>query len=219
VEAVIRLIGQVDIRPLLPQVRARALVIHKLADRVVSVEAGRYLAAHLPNARYVELPGADHIYFVESGAILAAIREFLASEADPRPADTRLGIVLYVVGPGAAQAALARGGARRTLSAARGVAAVFDGPSAAVACARRLLGQPGGGRLRVGLHVGECQAQTSEPLPAVLAAARQSAELAAPGEIVISRTLHDILAGSGLAMVERSQAARPAAVLRAYTLQ
>jgi len=224
VEAVISLVSQVDIRALLPQVRTRALVVHKTSDQMARVEAGRYLAAQLPNARFIELPGADHIYFVDSEALLAAIGTFLAAESADRPVDTRLGIVLTALGADAASGAalevLAHSGARRSQSAAWGVAAVFDGPSAAVDCARRLLGLPEGARLRVGLHVGECRAQTSEPLAPVLAAARQSAEQAAPGEIVVSRTLHDILAGSGLVMVERSlPAARRAHALRAYTLQ
>ena len=81
IKAVLEQLGNVDIRSLLPQVSVRALVIHKQADRITPLEAGRYFATHMPNATWLELPGADHIYFVESTAVLKAIADFCQSES------------------------------------------------------------------------------------------------------------------------------------------
>jgi pimeloyl-ACP methyl ester carboxylesterase/DNA-binding CsgD family transcriptional regulator len=201
VQAVLTLVAQVDIRALLPGVRTRALVIHKQGDRLVRAEAGRYLAERLGNARFVELPGADHIYFVESDGILAAVGEFLRDDALDQQPPTRLAIVLCALGPRAREPALElmkRSGARYHRAAGAALAAVFDGPSQAVDCARRLRSSASGGGWQVSLHVGECHALTSEPLPRVLAASRAAAEQAAPGQIVVTRMLRDILAGSGL---------------------
>jgi pimeloyl-ACP methyl ester carboxylesterase/DNA-binding CsgD family transcriptional regulator len=208
VQAVLTLVSQVDIRALLPQVRTRTLVIHKAGDRLVRVEAGRYLAEHLGDARLVVLPGADHIYFVESEGILAAVAEFLRAAARDQLPPTRLAILLYALAPLAGEAGLellARGGARHRRALGRGLEAVFDGPSQAVDCARRLRAAVSGGGCRVSLHVGECHALTSEPLPKVLAAGREAAEQAAPGQIVVTRTLRDILAGSGLRFAGRTR--------------
>lgn len=182
VRAVLNNVRAVDIRPLLPQVRTQALVMHKTGDRIVSVAAGRYLAEHLPQATWVELAGHDHIYFVDSAAVVRAVLAFCQTPPDEPPAESRLAIILCARAPGRAE-----------------TVTVFDSPTRALAAAR----QRRAAGSAVSLHVGECQMVNGEPQGAAVAAARQAAALAAPGEIVVTRTLHDILAGTGLVFTER----------------
>ncbi len=181
VQAVLNNVRAVDIRPLLPQVRARTLVLHKTHDRIVNVEAGRYLAAQLPNATWVELAGHDHIYFVDSAALVAAVLAFCRAPVAEAPAESRLAIILCA----------------RT---AGGTVALFDSPTRAIEAAQRRRAEGGG----VSLHVGECRIVNGEPHGPALIVARAAAAVAAPGEIVVTRTLHDILAGTGLAFVARA---------------
>ncbi len=182
VQAVLNNVRAVDIRPLLPQVRARTLVLHKTHDRIVNVAAGCYLAAHLPRATWVELAGHDHIYFVDSAAIVAAVAQFCQGPVAAGPVESRLAIILC-----------ARTAAGDTL-------ALFDSPTRAVAAARQRRAVGGA----VSLHVGECRLVNGEPHGAAVMLARQAAALAAPGEVLVTRTLHDILAGTEWVFTERA---------------
>ncbi len=209
VKAVLDLVREVDIRALLPQVRVRTLVIHKTDDRIVSVEAGRYLAAHLPRATWVELPGRDHIYFVESGAILSSVIEFC--QAPEREAvDTWLGIIAYVERPATRSAeakmmaALAAQPARRTLLTPAAIVALFQSPLRALRCALQLRGADHAAEVRISLHVGECRLADGQPDEAVLRLAGEAMECAAPGEILVTQTLHDILAGSDFRLTRQT---------------
>jgi pimeloyl-ACP methyl ester carboxylesterase/DNA-binding CsgD family transcriptional regulator len=198
-----------DIRPLLPQVHTRSLVMHKTADRMVSVEAGRYLADHLHNATWMELPGPDHIYFVESSALEAAIVEFCHAEAEATPTDSWLAIILCARTslPSEVAAQMRRAGARQVVVQTNGALGLFDSPARALACARQLrgLGQTAGDAFS--LHVGECRLVKGRPQGTALEAARQAAMLAARGEIVVTRTLRDILAGTDVRLAERPRPA------------
>lgn len=196
--AVMSMLQQIDIRDLLPQVRARTLVIHKRGDRMVNVAAGRYLADHLPNALWVELAGEDHIYFVDSDGLLAAVARFIEEPASS-VVDTRIALILAVKGesdplPPIVAAMLADFSPEYSLVDAKEGMAIFDSPSRAVRCARRLRETS----LRVGLHVGECHSSGSRPLDYVAAMTREVAETAAPGEILVTRALRDILGGMDL---------------------
>jgi pimeloyl-ACP methyl ester carboxylesterase/DNA-binding CsgD family transcriptional regulator len=200
--AVLRVLRDIDIRPLLHQIRTRTLVIHKTHDRILTVEAGRYFAAHMPNAQLVELPGADHFFFVDSSKIIAAVSRFIREESES--ADTMIGIVLYLHLPNLKQK-------EKTFQLefkehrAKGITfsndeaiAVFDNPSRAIQCALKLRGLIGGESLKTGLHVGECDVETGKPSAAVVTAVRRAAELAPQGKILLTQTLRDILAGSGV---------------------
>jgi pimeloyl-ACP methyl ester carboxylesterase/DNA-binding CsgD family transcriptional regulator len=214
IKAVLNLVREVDIRPLLPQVRVKTLVIHKTDDRIASVEAGRYFATHMPNATWVELPGADHIYFIESAALLSAVAQFCQEKATRDGVDTWIAILLYVL-----YAATNEAGAsardlqthlkaydpRRTTSTTRGVIALFDSPTRAIQCALRLRSRAKQAPVRISLHVGACHVVNGQPLESVLGIAERAAELAAPGEIVVTRTLRDILSGSGFVFEERDE--------------
>ncbi len=200
---------QVDIRPLLPQVRTRTLVIHRTDDPVVLVGAGRYLAARMPNATLVEFPGADHLFFVNPHPVAQAVVQFLIEpDADPH-IDTWIAIVLQSVGPGSLltdekRRIMEAMDVKHVRSTPRGWVALFDAPNRAIRCADRLREL---GRGRVGgmaLHVGACRTTDGVPVGASHEIARRLVESAAPGEILVSGTLRDILAGSDVQLVARS---------------
>ena len=201
--AVLRVLRDIDIRPLLPHVHTRALVMHKTHDRIVAVGAGRYLAAHLPHARYMELNGADHFFFVESDKIVAEIETFVR-EAEAAFADTWIGIVLYVNLPQAdkkerlLQTAFDEARARGAVFTEQDAVAVFDSPSRAIQCALRLRNAIPDEALRLSLHVGECGLAHNQPAASVTEIARRAAQAAPSGKIILTQTLRDILAGSGV---------------------
>jgi len=201
--AVLRVLRDIDIRSLLPQIRARTLVIHKTHDRILKAEAGRYFATHMPNARWVELPGADHFFFVDSSRTIEAIQQFCLETSEPL-ADTMIGIVLYLYLPSVRQrekmiqAELKQGHAKGFFFLEDEVTAVFDSPSRAIHCALKLREVIQDDSLRISLHVGECNSANGKPSQPVVNAARHAAEFAPPDKIILTQTLRDILAGSGV---------------------
>ena len=207
--AVMERAREVDIRALLPQVHARTLVLHRTGDRVVDVGAGRYLATRLPNAHLEELPGDDHLYFVDPLPLAHAIARFIGGPRVAPPAESFIAIVLRMTGTGAAlegaqREVLEGAQPRHSFTSPGGWTACFDSPDRAVQCARELAAL---GRGRVGgmaLHVGACRTSDGAPAPAVHETSERLAALAEPGEVLLSTTLHDILSGSGLELQARS---------------
>ncbi len=205
VRAVMEVARDVDVSALLPQVRARTLVLHQRDDRVVPVGAARFLAERIPGARLVELTGSDHIYFVNGEPVVRAIAEFLAEPEEAATADTWLAIMLHMAGRGSPLSADQRAIAdafrpRRERLDPTGWTALFEAPSRAIACARRLRDL---GRGRVGgisLHIGECRSSDGVAVGIAGDVAQQLATLAQAGNVVISETLHDVLVGSGIAL-------------------
>jgi hypothetical protein len=150
----------------------------------------------------VELPGVDHIYFVDSSGLLKAISQFVQQEKPQDPADTWIAILLYAKTNDESifkliQSDLAPFRPRHVDRTPRGVVALFDSPTRAMQCAVNLRQKSNTSALRVSLHIGECFVKTGKPLESVYEISQRAAEIAKPGEIVISRTLNDILAGSG----------------------
>ncbi len=200
---------QVDIRPLLPQVRTRTLVVHRRDDGIVPVDAGRYLAAVMPNASMVELPGADHLFFVDPAPITRAIVHFLAEPNEEPQVDTWIAIVLHAAGLGSTldddkRRLLESHAARNVRSTPMGWTALFDAPNRALRCAERLRAL---GRGRVGglaLHVGACRVSDGTPVGETHEVAYRLVEAARPGEVLVSSTLRDILAGSQVELQLRS---------------
>ena len=201
--AVLQVVRDIDIRPLLPQIHTRTLVIHKTHDRMLTVEAGRYFATHMPNAQLVELPGADHFFFVDSVKIIEAVSQFIRVEPGALT-DTWIGIVLYLHLPDksrkekALQVELKEHRARGIFFSADEATAVFDSPSRAIRCALKLSELIKDDSLRVSLHVGECNLSDGRPSSSVVEAARRAAGFAPQGKIIVTQTLRDILAGSGV---------------------
>lgn len=213
VRAVLANAAAVDIRALLPEVETPTLVLGKAGDRIVPLAASRYLARHLPNARFVEIEGEDHVYFVKAERLVEAMASFLRDTPKDAEAETHIAIVLALSKggprPSAAQRAiLAACQLRQLWSGQAGFVAVFDSPRGAVAAARRLRNAVTGGPLGVALHVGACGTSDGRPAKPVLAALQQLARAAAPGEIVVSSTLRDILSGSGVEVEKRGRSGR-----------
>jgi pimeloyl-ACP methyl ester carboxylesterase len=225
---VMKLAAEIDIRHVLPAVRVPTLVLHRAGDRVSRIENARYLAAHIPGAKLVEMAGDDHIPFVGDGeAFVDEIEEFLTGVRPEHGRDRVLATILFTDVVGSTERAAALGDrrwrevlegyygvARRELTRFRGreidtagdgLFAAFDGPARAIQCAWRILdGVPAlGVELRAGLHTGECE-MVGPKLGgiAVHIGARVAGE-AKPGEVLVSGTVKDLVAGSGIEFESR----------------
>ncbi len=227
-QAIVRLIYGSDLRDVLPDIRVPTLVIHRADAVSFPVEHGRYLAAHIPDSTYVELPGVDNLIWAgDQDAVVGEIQTFLTG-IRPTPEPRRvLATVLFTDIVGSTQRAaelgdmrwqrlladhnrvvrrlLERFGGREIRVVGDGFLATFDGPARAVRCAIairdgvRELGMD----LRAGLHVGEIEVLPDDIAGiAVHLGARVSA-LAGAGEILVSSTVKDLVVGSGLAFDER----------------
>ncbi len=218
--ALTRMNGDIDVREVLPSIKVPTLVVHRRGDRCLKVEEGRYLASRIPGAQFVELPGNDHLPFVgNQEEILDAIEHFL-SQAHVAPAHEHvLATVLTMqCDPVSAdhdqlRQAFARKVAshrgRTVESEARHLTALFDGPGRAVRCGCSVMSgaERSATRLRAGVHIGECD--PSEPAGPLMDACRTIAAAAAPGEVLVSRTIVDLVPGSGLQFVERGMVNLP----------
>jgi class 3 adenylate cyclase len=220
---------QIGISDIVPTIRVPTLVIHRTGDLVVNVEAGRFLAEHIIGARYIELPGTDHQWFVGDNAeeIADAIEEFLTGSRAPVEIDRVLATVLFTDIVGSSQRAVALGDHRwRDLlgihdatirsnlvrfrgheikTIGDGMLATFDGPARGVRCACaiaedvRLLGID----VRAGLHTGECEMIGDDVGGISVHIGARIAALAGAGEVLVSSTVKDLVAGSGLRFGDR----------------
>ncbi|HVQ40634.1 MAG TPA: alpha/beta fold hydrolase [Vicinamibacterales bacterium] len=213
--ALTRMNAQIDVRDVLPAIRVPTLVVHRTGDRCLKVEEGRYLASHIPGATFVELPGEDHLPFVgNQDDILGAIAQFLSIARTRPDSDRVLTTVLSVNATGEAgdltllQRVFARevGVHRGRVAGVPGarLVAMFDGPGRAVRCGRSVasaLSSRASLSVRGGVHIGECApAATCAPVIDLSAAL---ADAAAAGDVLVSRTVVDLVHGSGLQFEER----------------
>jgi pimeloyl-ACP methyl ester carboxylesterase len=226
--ALLRMNSYIDVRDVLPAIRVPALVLHRTGDHDVNVAEGRYLASKMVGAKFVELPGADH--WIAAGNVdeLAdEIEEFLTGTRPMPEPDRVLATVLFtdIVGSteraaelgdrrwrellGAHDAAvrreLERFRGREVDTAGDGFLATFDGPARAVRCAlsageavRQL-----GIEVRAGIHTGECELDGEKVRGIAVHTGARIASLAAPGEVLVSQTVKDLVSGSGLAFDDR----------------
>ncbi len=211
--ALTRMNAAIDVRDVLPAIRVPTLIVHRIEDRLLTIDEGRYVASRIPGATLLQLPGEDHLPFVgDQDTMLDGIERFLAHGHDAVDADRVLATIVTVsIAPdaggdpahhGEAQARLEverHRGRLLTLTPQR-VQAAFDGPARAIRCAAGLIaaGARAGRGVAAGVHTGECE-QVAEGMRGV--AVGLSAELAAlagKGEVLVSRTLVDLVAGSGL---------------------
>src|SRR5262245_4664238 len=214
--ALTRMNAEIDIRDVLPSIRVPTLVLHRTGDRCLRVEEGRYLASRIPGATFVELPGDDHLPFAgDQEAILSEVEDFL-NRTHVRPAsELVLASVLTVRWEpqleehleGKLWRAFERemGWARAHTLAKRSdrVVAAFDGPGRAVQCGSALvaLALQSGVPARAGVHIGECDlAGDSGPIFEISAGI---AEAAGAGDVCVSRTVVDLVPGSGLEFEDR----------------
>lgn len=223
-----RMLEQVDVRHVLPSIRVPTLVVQRAQNRWVEAAHGRYIAERIPGAKLVELPGLDYFPFVgDSAPILDEIEEFLTGDRRAAEQDRLLATVLFtdIVGSteraaelgdrrwrelleehhALVRAELERFRGREIETAGDGFLAIFDGPARAVRCAQRIRDaiRSIGVEIRAGLHTGEVEL-TAEGVRgiAVHIGARVSA-LAGPGEVLVSGTVKDLVAGSGLEFEDR----------------
>jgi class 3 adenylate cyclase len=222
--------ARIDIRAILPQLRVPVLVLHRAADASIPVANGRYLADHIPGARYIEYPGRDHPPWLgNSEALIGDVEEFVTGrrEAVVEDVDRILATVLFtdIVDSTRQLASLGDSAWRRLLdehdklvnrlvgqfrgrlikTTGDGILASFDGPGRGIKCAVALTEGAArlGLKIRAGLHTGEIETRGDDIAGiAVNAAARIMSE-AGPGEILVSRVVTDLVAGAGVTFTRR----------------
>jgi len=212
--ALTRMNAEIDVRDVLPAIRVPTLIVHRTDDHLLTIDEGRYVASRIPGATLIELPGEDHLPFVgDQDAVLDAIEHFLGHGHDAVDADRVLATIVTArigapaVDPAARHAFEAQ--ARADIDRQRGrllaftpmqIQAAFDGPARAIRCAATLVAADARAdrAVRAGLHTGECELVAGEMRGVAVSLSSDLAALARPGEVLVSRTLVDLVAGSGL---------------------
>ena len=225
----LRMYRDADVRDVLPAINAPTLVLHRTGDRLTPIAGGRRLAEAIPGARFVELPGNDHLVLVDPDQVLDEVEEFLTGERHVREPDRVLATVMFtdIVGSTERAAALGDSGwrdlvgrhdalVRRELERHRGRAvktlgdgflATFDGPARGVRCAQAIADgvQALGIEIRAGLHTGECELVGDDVAGIAVHIAARVVRCAEPGEVLASRTVKDLVVGSGIQFAERGE--------------
>jgi class 3 adenylate cyclase len=228
VQRIFEMFLDTDVRDILGSIHVPTLVLHRHGDRVVNRRAGQELARRIQGARYVELPGIDHLPWAgDAEAILDEIEEFLTGSRPVPEPDRVLATVMFVDIVGSTKQAAALGDRRwRELLSAHHVAirrelarfrgreiktfgdgclATFDGPARGVQCgwaiteASRSLGL----EVRIGLHCGEVELVGDDVGGIAVHLASRVSAIAAPGEVLVSSTVKDLVAGSGIQFIDR----------------
>jgi DNA-binding SARP family transcriptional activator/pimeloyl-ACP methyl ester carboxylesterase len=210
-----QMIHDIDVRAVLPAIHVPTLVIQRLGDRITPPCHGRYLASHIAGARYFEQAGDHSLRFAASGdseALYAEIAGFLAGLHPPGDTGRVLATVLHARGtaalPGGAASRLVRGHRGRMIEAgADGILATFDAPGQAIRCAAAVRDNAAalGARIRAGIHTGEVDLVGDGIAGASVQIADNIAALARPAEILVSRTVKDLVTGSGTGFSDRGR--------------
>jgi pimeloyl-ACP methyl ester carboxylesterase/class 3 adenylate cyclase len=223
--ALTKMNAEIDVRNVLPTVRVPSLVIHRSGDMCLKVEEGRFVAAQIPACKYVELGGIDHLPFVgEQAEILDEIEDFLTGMRHSEEIDRVLATVMCVkiIEPHEQAVEIAnwenlmsRSGVylRRQLELFKGrevsfdkngFLATFDGPARAIRCACAITSSAArlGIRVKTGLHTGECDVLGEKYSGVAVELAQKISEETNLGEILASRTVKDLVAGSGIEFQE-----------------
>ena len=223
IRSLFKLYPEIDIRSVLPAIRVPTLVMHRTGDRVCHVGNGRFLAENIPGSRYVELDGDDHMFYTgNSGALMDEVEEFLTGARHGAETDRALLTIMFTDIVGATQTAerigdeswrkllerhhatvraqLTRFRGREVDTAGDGFFATFDGPARAVRCAQAICDavRALGIEVRVGLHTGECETAGAKVTGVAVHIAARVAAAAAGGQVLVSSTVKDLVAGSGL---------------------
>lgn len=227
-EALLRMNTQIDIRAILPTISVPTLVIHRTGDLDVNVEEGRWLAEQIAGARFVELSGDDHLPWVgDQDAILDEIQEFLTGVRPILESDRVLSTLLFTDIVSSTELAdrlgdrvwiellerhhamvrreLTRFRGREVDTAGDGFFATFDGPARAIRCALNIVeaGHQLGIKIRAGLHTGEIEVTGPKIGGIALHIGSRVAATAEPGEVLVSSTVKDLVAGSRIRFVDR----------------
>ncbi len=225
--AIMKMNREIDVRHILPATRVPTLILHRTGDRVIDVEHARYIAQRIPGAKLVELPGEDHMaWFGDQGSILDEVGQFLTGRRHAHEPERVLATVLFVdiAGSTARAATLGDNSWRELLetfyarvrevlhqyrgreinTSGDGFLVTFDGPARAVRCATAIRDTVRSLNLEVrcGVHTGECELVGSDIAGIAVHTGARVAALAAPGEVLVSQTVRDLVAGSGLVLEE-----------------
>jgi pimeloyl-ACP methyl ester carboxylesterase len=228
--ALLRMNTEIDVRDVLPAIRVPTLVLHRTGDRDVDIEEGRYIAGRIAGAQFVELPGADHTFWARGVAEVAdEIEEFLTGARPAPELDRVLATVLFTDIVGSTERLAALGdrrwrellavhddAVRRELARFRGrevdtagdsFLATFDGPARAVRCATSIRDSVAklGLEVRAGVHTGECELDGDKVRGLAVHTGARVAALAGPEEVLVSQTVKDLVAGSGIEFEERGR--------------
>jgi class 3 adenylate cyclase len=219
-----------DVRPLLASVSVPTLVVHREGDRYVRLGAGRYLAEHIPGARFVVLPGADHAFFAgDVDVVVDEIEEFLTGARSGAEGDVVLAAVLFTdvvastehqarVGPrewsrltdqhdAMVRAALTRYRGREVKTTGDGFLATFDATGRALRCGADIVvdAKGIGLDLRAGLHTGEVEVRGEDLGGLAVTIAKRICDLAAPGQVLVSDAVRSHMVGSGIGFEDRGE--------------
>jgi pimeloyl-ACP methyl ester carboxylesterase len=227
--AIIRMSADTDARAVLPSISVRTLVVHRVDDRIVPVEAGRDLAARIPGARLVELPGEDHAFFSDPDPVVDQVEEFVTGTSVHDDPDRVLATMLFTDIVGSTRTAAELGDRRwrelldahdavvsRQLDRFRGRPvkqtgdghlAAFDGPARAIRCGLAIRDgvRPLGLNVRVGIHTGEVELRGEDLTGISVVTAARVMSHAGDDQVWVSQTVRDLVAGSGLRFEDRGE--------------
>jgi class 3 adenylate cyclase len=215
----LRMIRAIDIRGVLPSIGVETLVIQRQDDPIHPPCDGRYLAEHLPGARYFEQPGEHLLWLGDTDAMFAEIEQFLSAAHHSRDPDRVLATIMFAETPGHAAMATGplddyRAAVRRAVESYRGrlvgsagnrILATFDGPGRAIRCAAAIRDHAGALAIAVhtSVHTGEIELRGDDIAGISLDIAAQVVALARPAEILVTRTVKDLVVGSGISFTGR----------------
>ena len=231
-EAFMRMAFEIDVREVVSSIHVPTLIVHRSGDTVCHVEHARFLAANIPGSQFVELAGRVHVPWASVGGdeILAEIREFLTGVREAPEPERILATVLFTDIVGSTKRATELGDrrwremleahhatVRRQLdrfrgreidTAGDGFLASFDGPARAIRCAREAVAAVAqlGLDIRAGVHTGECEVAGGKLAGIAVHIGARVAGQAQPGEVLVSSTVRDLVAGSGLDFDDRGSA-------------
>jgi class 3 adenylate cyclase len=228
IRRIFELIGEFDVRDILPSIRVPTLVLHRRGDTFIDIRHSRFLAEHIPGAKFVELEGGDNMYSLgDSEALLGEMEEFLTGQRHRTEPDRMLATVLFTDICNSTQHAARMGDRgwrymlerhdalfRRSLERHRGrevkhtgdgFLATFDGPARAIRCAADHAESVAslGLEVRAGLHTGELEVMDGDLGGLAVHIAARVMDRADPCEVLVSSTVKDLVVGSGIAFQER----------------
>ncbi len=228
VTAIMKMNREIDVRHVLPAIRTPTLILHRVGDRVSEIGHARYMAQRIPDAKLVELPGDDHMFSIDGGGqILDLVEQFVTGKRPVHQAERVLATVLFADIVGSTDRAAQLGDkpwrdllqefylkmrdvlqqyrGQQISTAGDGFLAAFDGPARAIRCAGaiRAAVRSLGLEVRCGLHTGECERVGDDLAGIAVHIGARVAGLAQPGEVLVSQTVRDLVAGSGLVFEAR----------------
>jgi pimeloyl-ACP methyl ester carboxylesterase len=224
-----RMNTEIDTRAVLPTITVPTLVLHKRGDRDVRVEEGRWIAEQIPGAKFTELPGDDHLAWINAEGLLEEVEEFLTGVRPAREPDRVLATVLFTDIVGSSERATAIGdrrwrellerhhavvrkqlerfGGKEIDTAGDGFFATFDGPARAIRAAQAIVAgvHELGLEIRAGVHTGECELHEDKIAGIAVSTGARVTGAARSGEVLVSSTVRDLVAGSGIQFEDRGE--------------